>query len=241
MRQSLSYGEDTFEFEICYTPSRMTAVAIHVHPNASIQVDAPEGSTVPEICRAVQKRARWIKRQVEQATRNTEFVLPRSYVSGESHFYLGRRHHLKIVADSENKPNVKLLRGQLRIETTDSSGEAVKRLLRNWYRQRAGEVFQRRLSEIAEKVVWLKAVPDWRLLAMKKQWGSCSPDGVILLNPHLVKAPRECVDYVIVHELCHLREHNHSPRYYQLLGQLMPDWKSVKAKLDGMAELLLNE
>ena len=62
-----------------------------------------------------------------------------------------------------------------------------------------------------------------------------------MLNPHLVKAPRDCIDYVIVHELCHLKEHNHGPQFYQSLGRLMPDWKAVKARLDGMAELLLNE
>jgi hypothetical protein len=83
--------------------------------------------------------------------------------------------------------------------------------------------------------------PDWRIVRMQKQWGSCSPAGVILLNPHLVKAPRACVDYVICHELCHLQEHNHSPRYYRLLGQIMPGWEAVKIRLDGMAETLLNE
>jgi predicted metal-dependent hydrolase len=88
---------------------------------------------------------------------------------------------------------------------------------------------------------WLKMTPDWRIVRMQKQWGSCSPAGVILLNPHLVKAPRECVDYVICHELCHLQEHNHSPRYYRLLGQVMPGWEAVKIKLDSMAEMLLNE
>jgi len=72
---------------------------------------------------------------------------------------------------------------------------------------------------------------------MKKQWGSCSPQGTILLNPYLIKAPRECIDYVVLHELCHLKEHNHSPRYYRLLSQLMPDWEPVKARLDRMAEL----
>ncbi len=76
---------------------------------------------------------------------------------------------------------------------------------------------------------------------MKTQWGSCSPAGTILLNPHLVKAPRECIDYVISHELCHLKEHNHSPRYYRLLAKIMPSWEAVKTRLDGMAELLLNE
>ena len=78
-------------------------------------------------------------------------------------------------------------------------------------------------------------------MSMRKQWGSCSPQGVILVNPHLVKAPRDCIDYVITHELCHLREHNHSPRYYRLLREIMPEWEMHTAILDGMAELLLNE
>jgi predicted metal-dependent hydrolase len=63
---------------------------------------------------------------------------------------------------------------------------------------------------------------------------------VIALNPHLVKAPRECVDYVICHELCHLRELNHSPRFYRLLDQMLPGWQLTKVKLDGMANIMLN-
>jgi hypothetical protein len=98
------------------------------------------------------------------------------------------------------------------------------------------------LREIAGRVTWLKDVPPLRLLKMRKQRGSCSPGGVVFLNTHLVKAPRECVDYIVItHELCHLREHNHSRHYYRLLREIMPGWEPVKAKLDGMAELLLNE
>lgn len=76
---------------------------------------------------------------------------------------------------------------------------------------------------------------------MKKQWGSCSPQGILSLNPHLVKAPRECVDYVILHEFCHIKEHNHSKKFYTLLHQHMPEWESIKAKLDSMSEILLAE
>ena len=62
-----------------------------------------------------------------------------------------------------------------------------------------------------------------------------------MLNPHLVKAPGECIDYVILHELCHIKEHNHGQGFYRLLGQVMPEWRNIKQRLDGMAELLLNE
>ena len=75
---------------------------------------------------------------------------------------------------------------------------------------------------------------------MKTQWGSCSPSGALTLNPHLIKSPRECIDYVIFHELCHLAEHNHSDRFWRLLTQVMPNWEKVKTQLDGMAELYLS-
>lgn len=75
-----------------------------------------------------------------------------------------------------------------------------------------------------------------RLQLMTVQWGSCSPSGRITLNPLLVKAPRECIDYVLLHELCHLLHHNHSPKFYRTLDRHMPNWRAVKEKLDNMAE-----
>ena len=238
---SFTYGDEQFDYEICYIPDRREKVAIHVHPDASIQVDAPEGESLERIQRAVLKRARWIKNHVEQARYQREHVLPRIYVSGESHFYLGRRYQLKLLKENGGGAIVKLFRGRICVETDRRDPEIVKKHLSGWYRQRASEVFTRRLEAIVDQIPWLKEVPQLRMLKMRKQWGSCSPKGAVYLNPHLVKAPRDCVDYVITHELCHLREHNHSPRYYRLLRQIMPGWESVKAKLDGMAELLLNE
>ena len=240
-RASFRYGDEQFEYEVCYTPERTQKIAIHVHPDASIQVDAPEGEDRIKINQAVLKRARWINNHVKQARAQREHVLPRSYVSGESHFYLGRRYQLKVVDSLDGSARVKLWRGRLSVEIGDRNAGTVRKRLNHWYRERASEVFDRRLLEIADKVSWLKVVPPLRLLKMRRQWGSCSPQGVIFLNPYLVKAPRECVDYVIAHELCHLKEHNHSRRYYRLLRDIMPGWEPVKARLDGMSELILNE
>ena len=240
-RQTFTYGKERIAYEVLFTPERREKIAIHVHPDGSVQVDAPEGQDLEAVHGAVLKRARWIKRHVDETRRQRAQVLPRLYVSGESLFYLGKRYQLKVTTRAECNPEVKLLRGQIRVELPERNPAAIRESLAAWYRTRAGEVFARRMDEIAGRVVWLDTLPDWRLVRMQKQWGSCSPAGAILLNPHLVKAPRECVDYVICHELCHLQEHNHSTRYYRLLGQVMPGWQRVKAKLDGMAELLLNE
>lgn len=238
---SFTYGEERFEYAICYTPDRTQKIAIHVHPDASVQVDAPVEEALERIHGAVLKRARWIRDHVIQARAQRAHVLPRSYVSGESYFYLGRRYQLKVTDANGAGPQVKLWRGRIHVESERRAPEAVKQQLYEWYRERASEVFDRRLHAIGEEVHWLKDVPPLRLLKMRKQWGSCSPQGVVYLNPHLVKAPRDCVDYVIAHELCHLKEHNHSRRYYRLLREIMPGWEPVKARLDGMAELLLNE
>ena len=239
---SIVYGDDRIDFQVCISHDRpKRKVAIHVYPDGSVQVDAPEGAGDSEIRDAVRKQARWVLKHVSDARQQREHVLARQYVSGESHFYLGRRHLLKVIMAPDEHATVKLLRGRLEVRCPKDSPGLVKDLLRGWYRERAKEYLQNRLAIHADRLPWLSATPYWKLVPMQKQWGSCSPKGVISLNPHLVKAPRDCVDYVLLHELCHLREHNHSERYYQLLGQLMPEWKSVKVKLDGMAELLLNE
>lgn len=67
---------------------------------------------------------------------------------------------------------------------------------------------------------------------MEKRWGSCTNDGLILLNPELVAAPIDCIDYVIIHELCHLKEHSHNQRFYNLLSKILPDYTKSKKKLD---------
>jgi predicted metal-dependent hydrolase len=240
-RKSFTYGNDRVDYEVAFVPTKKSKVSIHVHADCSVRVDAPEGRDLPEIHQAVLKRAGWIKHHLDEFKRQRAQALPRTYTSGESLFYLGKRYQLKVKSLSGPASSVKLIRGQICVETGSRDASIIKECLATWYRNRASEMFARRFDEIADQVAWLRQPPKWRLVRMQKQWGSCSPAGHILLNPHLIKAPRECIDYVISHELCHLKEHNHSPRYYRLLGKIMPSWEPVKARLDGMAELLLNE
>ncbi|MDW7746839.1 SprT family zinc-dependent metalloprotease [Halomonas sp.] len=240
-RYSVRYGQRTLSFYWTQADSKTSCKAvIHVHPNGEVEVQTPVGTPLIEAKQALLKRARWVTEHLDEIHERRRHVLTRDYVSGETLFYLGRRYVLKRVP-SDDQRHVKLLRGQLQVTGPDLTRERVKGDLRAWYRQRAKEVFQRRLAHLVGQLHWLESRPDWRLLDMKTQWGSCSPKGVILLNPHLVKAPTECIDYVILHELCHLEEHNHSQRFYDLLRYAMPRWEVVKHRLDGMSEILLNE
>ena len=213
---------------------------IHVHPNGLVEVETPPETTLSEAKQALLKRAQWVSKHLRDIEARTAEVLEREYVSGETVFYLGRRYILKVTQSNEQEP-VKLLRGRICIDLASPNIKTVKAALDSWYQNRAKIVLSRRLESVAERLPWIKETPPLSIRPMKTQWGSCSPNGRIALNPQLVKAPTRCIDYVIIHELCHLIEHNHSVQFYQLLIRAMPDWEKVKANLDGMSELLLNE
>lgn len=218
-------------------------VTIKVYPDQKVTASVPFDASEELIRKAVLKRARWIWQSIEAFAKQKTTVMPKHYVSGETQFYLGKRYVLKVLVDTNQTNNVKLSRGQLQVtfqQDHEERTKKVKALVDQWYKNKAQVLFQQRLTEILSKTTWVTDIPSFRVMAMKKQWGSCSAKGLLMLNPHLVKAPKECIDYVILHELCHIAEHNHSERFWRLLTQVMPNWKEVKAKLDGMAEVYLN-
>ena len=238
--QCLHYGDQKIPYKVVFVPRRQRKIAIHVHPDGRVQVDAPLQTPLAEVKQAVGKRSRWLRNHLERIKENHAHVLPREYVSGESHFYLGRRYVLKVRKSKRDQPSVKLRQGQLQVSAERTDLATIKSLLWDWYKDHAQILFERRLENLCQQVNWIRRKPEWKLLTMKKQWGSCSPRGVLSINPHLVKAPSRCVDYVLLHELCHLKVHNHSSKFYRLLEKEMPEWQVVKGRLDGMAELLLN-
>jgi len=238
--QVLRYGDLRIPYKVYFRQDNSRKLAIHVHPDGVVQVDAPPATSLGEIKTVMSKRARWLCGHIARIQTQGAIVLPREYVSGESHFYLGRRYILKIRAAKSDEPSVKLRCGQIQVATDNRDRDHIQSLLWEWYRTHARSVFQRRLAALCEGLSWVHRVPDWKLLVMKRQWGSCSPAGVLSLNPHLVKAPTQCIDYVLLHELCHKKIHNHSKSFYRLLSTQMPGWEMVKKRLDGMAELLLN-
>lgn len=241
IKQTLRYGNEYIPYRVFFVSQKKHRIKIEVLPTGSIHVIAPAVTSLKTIKVGVQKRARWIHNHLCKIKIQYSHVLPREYVSGESHYYLGRRYVLKIITVKNIEPHVKLFRGQLQVRTRSRNPEIIKSLLNGWYREHAEKVFERRIDVLTEKIAWLKSIPAWKIRIMKKQWGSCSPRGVLTLNPKLVKASRECIDYVILHELCHIKEHNHSPKFYKLLKSRLPYWETTKAKLDGISELLLVE
>lgn len=252
-RGAFYYGNDMIHYDVIrksqsskVSSSKAVArkVVIKVHPDQRVVATVPHDATDDSIQEAMLKRARWIWQNIEEFAKQKDYVLPKRYISGEPQFYLGRRYVLKVLIDSEQVSNVKLSRGKLNVtlrKDFDDRVVKVKPLIDKWYQHKAKAIFHERLNKMLPKATWVTGIPSFRVMAMKKQWGSCSTKGNLMLNPHLIKAPKECIDYVILHELCHIAEHNHSEKFWRLLTQVMPNWKEVKAKLDDMAEMYLNE
>lgn len=239
MRLTLKYGARTTEYDVHETARLTAKLRIHVEPGGAFIVEAPVGTPETKIRAGVQKRARWIMDHIDRFEDYRRHALARDYSSGETHFYLGRRYKLKIIIEPGAKRSVRLIAGRLEVTAPKGDAADVSLALHRWYRERASAYFNSRITRMTADLPWVEVVPPIKLLKMKRYWGSCSPRGSVTLNPALIKAPAHCVEYVLLHELCHLAEHNHSPKFYALLNRHMPDWQTAKNELDGLSEMLL--
>ena len=227
----VTYGTITIQFEVGYSDRK--TLGISVYPDTKVEVVAPHNSPMGVIKRKVLKRAAWIVKQQGYFRNINHFKVPRKYVSGETHTYLGRSYRLKVELGETNQ--VKLKGRWFEIKTKYKKREKVKALLDNWYREHALRKFTERLDICFAQMKYEDlAYPKLELRKMPKRWGSCTPEGKILLNPALIKAPVYCIDYVIIHELCHLKIPNHSPAFYDLKAKYLPDWEERKRKLEGV-------
>jgi predicted metal-dependent hydrolase len=229
----LQFGTSTIEYELTF--SERKTLAIHVYPDSSVVVDAPLGTDIPSVDAKVRKRAAWILRQQRQfETFAKPNPLPRRYVSGESYRYLGRQYRLKVEQNAVSR--VVLSRGYLTISLpTPADKDQIADLLDGWYKRHARRVFEERLKVCYPRVEAL-GIPYPRLSMrdMKSRWGSCTAAGQIILNLKLIQVPKDLIDYVILHELCHLKEHNHSPIFYALLSRVLPDWETYRQRLNSI-------
>ncbi len=230
IKGSIRYGGQEIGYEVLFAQRRTMEIA--VHPDCHVVVKAPVGTPMEDIEGRLGKRARWVVKQLNFFQQFDPRTPPRKYLSGETHLYLGRRYRLKV--QQGNGEGVKLSRGVLYVTLgSTNSPEKVKQLLFDWYGAKAREKFGESLSRCL--VLFKKlgySEPDLKLRRMRTRWGSLSSRGTLTLNPELIKAPRDCIDYVITHELCHLEHEHHGPGFYQLLERVMPDWQKRKHRLE---------
>lgn len=194
-----------------------------------VQVAAPENASHERVKKLLRKRAPWILKQQNYFLSFHPKTPPRKFVSGETHLYLGRQYRLKIILGK--RPSVSC-KGRF-IDVTTKNKSKAKELITKWYRQNSKRKFAEIAEPLIERFKKYNVEPSGVYIQeMPSRWGSCTPRGKIILNLELIKAPRRCIEYVIIHELCHLVHHNHTQKFFDLQKKMMPDWEKWKMKLE---------
>ena len=216
-------------YELYYTDRK--TLGIKVYPDTSVKVFAPIDTDLPIIEQHLKAKRKWIEKQQKAFQTYLPPTPPRQYIGGETFLYLGKQDMLKI--EPSTAEEVKLYQGRLVVKTLNPEATHIKKLLQQWYIARATILFNKLFEEqfCLFKRFTLEN-PILQIKKMEKRWGSCTPQQKIILNPELIKAPIVCINYVILHELCHLVHHNHSQAFYRLLESFMPDWQKYKQLLE---------
>jgi predicted metal-dependent hydrolase len=228
----ISHKDRVIEYEVVHRPKVTRCIHLELAEHGTLQVVAPRRMSKRLIQSTMQEWADYVARFLvaEQARRQDIPVF--RYVSGEQHLLMGKNYPLDIRETAHKRASVELVDGFIKVRSPASDPEEIRVRLTDWYRKIAGQHFSERMAAFCQAAPWTGGKsPVMRLRLMKRTWGTCSAKGVITLNPQLVKAPPECIDYVVAHEICHLKEHNHSRAFYHLQERLYPGWRAAKAQL----------
>jgi hypothetical protein len=220
---------EDLEFEVVY--SRRRSIGISVLPDSSVIVRVPYLTSLKKITRIVNDKYEWVLKHRDNYRKLDNSPLNRSYTTGEVHLFRGNRSILMI--EKSEKPYVRFCCStiELGIQKTDD-GQAIKRLLYKGYKNEATTLFPELLQKVLkENEIQMFKPAALVIRTMKRRWGSCSNKGIITLSTELIKLSDLYIEYVIAHELCHLRHHNHGSQYYKLLSEVFPDWKTVRKEL----------
>lgn len=223
----LQFGSKQIDFRLRF--SERKTLGITVTPDMEVLIKAPIETSLETVKEKVRKKAPWIIRQQSFFLSFHPKTPQRKFISGETHLYLGRQYRLQVqIGDVES---VKL-KGKF-IEVTVSEKAKAKALLSQWYLNQAKIKFPKVATPLIEKFKKYGVEPSSIVFRdMPTRWGSCTPKGKIILNPELIKAPKGCIEYVIIHELCHLIHHDHTQKFIDLQTKEMKDWGKWKMKLE---------
>ena len=230
LRFNRSRSMPDFSYHIIRRPRRKT-VGIVVRPNNDIEVLAPPHLPASRIEAFVQQKVGWIRKKLHFNEHLRASHQPRTFCDGEIFSLAGRRLTLKIGQTGRTHITVEGNDLLVQIPRHDpvQHEQVMRRRLTGWYRQQAQEHLAARVAHYAGVIG--KQPSHVSVKNYKSRWGSCHRDGRIFFNWRLVMAPPSIIDYVVVHELCHLVHHNHAPAYWNLVESIMPDFRQARSWL----------
>ena len=223
-------GDESLPYTLRRT-GRRRSVGIFIEPDGRLSVLAPTAAPAERVEQILRRRLKWIRRQQRAAGALPPPPTPRAWVAGETHRYLGRQYRLKLSQASDR--SVKLVGGYFMVSLPDTTDRvAVRELMEGWYRAHANAVLRERVRRVLGSTTWLDHdPPPMQIRSLRQRWGSTTKAGKITFNIDLIKLPLACVDYVVTHELVHIKIPNHSPGFWRMLDRVMPDWRKWRDRL----------
>ncbi len=223
------YKIEDIEFQVIY--SRRRTLGISVRPDSSVIVRVPYLTSIKTINRIVKEKYGWLLKHRDNYKSLDNSSLIRPYATGETHLFHGNECVLKIEKSVKSYIRYYNNTFELGLEKTDDP-HAIKRLLYKGYKNEALILFHELMNKVLREHENQMFKPAGLVIrTMKRRWGSCSHKGIITLSTELIKLADLYIEYVIIHELCHLKHHNHGTRYYKLLSEVFPEWKTVRKDL----------
>lgn len=228
-KKEFLFGSFVYRYELVHQERK--TLSLTVAPDLSISVKCPHEASEERIELFLKKKWFWLEKQLAFFGKFQRKHYLKEYVSGESFYYLGRQYQL--IVRKGKKDRVVLFQGRLLVETTGllRDGKYTKKLVEKWYKEKVKLVFLERLDAVEKKFKY-DFCPVLVVKPMNKRWGSALSGRKVILNPKLIQASKECIDYVITHELCHFTHKNHGKDFWKLLQRKFPGWERVKNNLE---------
>ncbi|MCJ7435687.1 MAG: M48 family metallopeptidase [Anaerolineales bacterium] len=210
--------------------SRRRTIALIVERDGSLTIRAPIRASRAAIDSFVQEQTAWILRKREVVKRIAE-IPAKQYVDGETFLFLGSSYDLKLVRPQ--RPSLKFENGFHLSKTAQKKGQQI---FIRWYKERALEIISARVDEYARQYDF--SPKQVKITSAKTRWGSCSPNSTLSFTWRLALAPLDVIDYIVVHELAHLRVRNHSQKFWKVVEAILPEYKSQRKWLKEHGEKL---
>jgi len=224
---TVKIGSKVIDYEVIRTDRK--SLGIHIEPKRGIIVRSPKQITDEKIKEIVKGKGSWILEKLDEIAEIKPEPLPKEFMSGEKLPYIGKRYRLKINEKEDfNSFEVRLFQGKFMVNVPkevegEKRREAIREEFIKWYREHSKEKVLERIEKYKDK---LGVAPNnVKIKKQKKRWGSCSSKGNININWKIIMAPMSVIDYILVHELAHLKYDNHSNEFWQLVETTIPDYE----------------
>ena len=217
-------------YDVIITKKNIKNVILKVRSDGTVTLSVPCRTSNVFITSFLKSKEQWILKNLEKIKKNSTKAVDKSYKNGDNIEYLGNIYILEILKSSKNF--VQIENDKFKVFCNkEINKENIENIVYNWYKKEALKIFKISLDKYSSLI--RERYSDFKIRKMKRRWGSCRYiSKLITLNIELIKKPIECIDYVTLHEIAHLKFPHHKKEFWDFISLYMPDWKIRKERLD---------